>query len=131
MKLSRTMLALIFFSILMNMNSVIAFQVTPDPRFRQAVEKSTGQPLKEFTITDDFRFVPEIRSESDLYLPLLTESIETKVVVPPRVLVPRRLFGIDVDPAEYWFHNKIHTFGNTNVFGGKCVIHLSFDVVHS
>ena len=102
------------------MSSVIAFQLTPDPRFKQAVDKATGKPFKDITITDDLRFSSEIRSESNLYLPLLSESIDTKAKFPPRKLVPRKLFGSDDDPAEYWFHNKIHTFGNTNVFGGEC-----------
>lgn len=49
----------------------------------------------------------------------LTESINTNLFVPPaRNTRPRKIFGLDENPSEYWFDNRIHTFGNTGFYGG-------------
>lgn len=36
----------------------------------------------------------------------------------PRTFRPRVKLGRDDMPTEYWFDNRIHTFGNTNFWGG-------------
>jgi len=49
----------------------------------------------------------------------LSESLKTKVKIPfARNAIARKKCGLDENPAEYWFHNKIHTFGNTGILGG-------------
>ena len=121
MPLSRTLLVYGF--LLTRLNHVICFQGTPDPNqrfFGNSVREI--ESLEEFTIKDDLRFSPDIRFESDLQLPSLSESIGFghDLKIPPRLaFVPRKLIGLDENPAEYWFHNKIHTFGNTRFFGGE------------
>lgn len=99
---------------------VEAFQVAPDPdkRFKEAIQKVKIDKFpSKFTIVDDTRFPNEISSKA-LGVRPLSESIALNYDIRPQKPVPRKLFGFDGEPTEYWFHNKIHTFGNTNVFGG-------------
>ena len=119
-------LALTAFSLL---KSVDCFQLgapDPDGRFKLIIEKAIGEHLKsppKFTIANDLRFPNTISSEVYGARPL-SESVPLKNFVPSRKVVPRKLIGQDEYPTEYWFHNKIHTFGNTNVFGGEIFVLL-------
>jgi hypothetical protein len=105
-------------------NLVLGFQIgthDPDGRFQQMIEKKIGviAPVPEkLVIEDDHRF-PTTISAQVLGAQSLSESIPLKTFIPPRKPIPRKWIGMDEDPTEYWFHNKIHTFGNTNVFGGE------------
>lgn len=69
---------------------------------------------------DDTRF--EVCNKDDR-VPALSEFLEIDGIqsIPRRrTFVPRNMLPVfDIDPTEYWFHNKIHTFGNTHVFGGE------------
>ena len=48
----------------------------------------------------------------------LSVSIPTKEKIPATNRLQHRVTcGLDDNPAEYWFHNKIHTFGNTGMLG--------------
>lgn len=53
-----------------------------------------------------------IQSKSHPYIPTTNK------------LDARRTCGLDENPAEYWFHNKIHTFGNTGWLG-MCHAHIA------
>ena len=128
MPLSRTLLS---YGILLTcLNHANCFQGTPDPNqrfFGKSVREQ--ESLEKFTIKDDLRFSPDIRFESDLQLPSLSESIGFghDLKIPPRLaFVPRKLIGIDENPSEYWFDNKIHTFGNTRFFGGESHVSSTF-----
>jgi len=111
----------IFLSVLIlaPFKSVQSFRA-PDPggRFQKVVEQisSLKYPTK-FTIPDDNRF-PNIISAEVIGGRPLSESVPLAQNVKRRKLVPRKWIGMDEDPTEYWFHNQIHSFGNTNVFGG-------------
>jgi len=51
-------------------------------------------------------------------LPLSSSGITNRIVPPARKAHSRKRFCLDDMPAEYWFDNRIHTFGNTGFFGG-------------
>jgi ubiquinone/menaquinone biosynthesis C-methylase UbiE len=51
-------------------------------------------------------------------LPLSHSGVTTKLIPPQRNAVARTVIGLDNMPAEYWFDNRIHTFGNTGMWGG-------------
>jgi ubiquinone/menaquinone biosynthesis C-methylase UbiE len=51
-------------------------------------------------------------------LPLSQSGVTTKLIPPRRNAVARTVIGLDKMPAEYWFDNRIHTFGNTGMWGG-------------
>ena len=51
-------------------------------------------------------------------LPLSQSGVTTKVIPPRRNGIARTVIGLDNMPAEYWFDNRIHTFGNTGMWGG-------------
>ena len=125
--LGRALTALV---LLLLPSSYFAFQAPPDPegRFKSIIEKKTGEKVKEpppspttkkssICVSDDIRF-PNAISDQVFGARPLSESLSLKTFIPPRKPIPRKLFGFDENPTEYWFHNKIHTFGNTNVFGG-------------
>jgi len=106
-----------------------SFQVPSNKQFKEAVEKTTGktvstidksfQPLKIF---DDTSFSRKILFESRGQYKIthpLSKYIRTKSILSPRRNpVPRKRFGLDDMPTEYWFDNRIHTFGNVGIFGG-------------
>jgi ubiquinone/menaquinone biosynthesis C-methylase UbiE len=50
----------------------------------------------------------------------LSKHLDLEMQVPPRRhAVRRKRWGVDHDDtSEYWFNNKIHTFGNTGLWGG-------------
>ena len=111
--------------ILILLENALSFR-SPDPggRFKKVFENISAlkYPAK-FTIPDDNRFPNVISSEVIGGRPL-SESLPFAQNTKPRKLVPRKWIGNDEDPTEYWFHNQIHTFGNTNVFGGKFKLRL-------
>lgn len=53
-----------------------------------------------------------------IVLPLSHSGVITKLIKPRRNAVSRTFVGFDDNPSEYWFHNKIHTLGNTGAWGG-------------
>jgi len=49
----------------------------------------------------------------------LSMSIKNSTYKPTKKLTARKFIGVDDDNvAEYYFHNHIHSFGNTGFFGG-------------
>lgn len=119
------------------------YQVSPDPNgnFKKAIEGSikTNLPDKEpLRVVDDETYSPDIpllqpqkevkfpitsellREEktSERPLPSLAMSIKAKYVMPKTNFVPRKILGLDDNPSEYWFNNRIHTLGNTGLLGG-------------
>lgn len=99
--------------------TTFAFQITPPFRTNLVPRNGKLQCVKsKFDIPDDMRFSPDI-SKGPLNLPLLSDIIPMTSSIPPREVTPRNQCGDDENPTEYWFHNKIHTFGNTNILGGK------------
>ena len=119
------------------------YQVSPDPdgSFKKAIQESiiTKLPKKEpLAIVDDETYSPEItfpdsqqkiifpvtsdtlreNVPKEMPLPSLSNSIKSKYVARKSKFVPRKMFGLDENPSEYWFHNRIHTLGNTGFFGG-------------
>eukprot|EP00978_Attheya_sp_CCMP212_P015267 scaffold39346_cov47-Attheya_sp.AAC.2 len=104
-------------------HAAYAYQGVPDTRavYKKAVEKTLKTQLDQpaIIITDDDTFSPEIihtKPGEPVTLPL-SKTINLNVC-PARNARPRKRFGIDQEPAEYWFNNKVHTFGNTGFFGG-------------
>ena len=51
-------------------------------------------------------------------LPLSQSGVTAKVIPPRRSGTARTVIGLDNGPAEYWFDNRIHIFGNTGLWGG-------------
>lgn len=48
-----------------------------------------------------------------------TDPFMTTLSEVPRRPIERKKWGVDKDDIpEYWFNNRIHTFGNTGLFGG-------------
>mmetsp|Transcript_42056 Transcript_42056/g.61696 ORF Transcript_42056/g.61696 Transcript_42056/m.61696 type:complete len:133 (+) Transcript_42056:113-511(+) len=102
----------------------LAFRMTPENTntktaevINDAVEKVIVQHQKiSFLVEDDKTFSSEIPSQ---HVPL-GMSIKTKDDIPPtRYASTRKKWGVDDENInEYWFNNKIHTFGNTGFFGG-------------
>lgn len=136
MKLSVVTLTLAF-------SQCSGYQVSPDPdgSFKKAIQESiiTKLPKKEpLTIVDDETYSPEIacpEPEQTINfpvtseklretmpkkrpLPSLSNSIRSKYDARKSKFIPRKMFGLDENPSEYWFHNRIHTLGNTGFFGG-------------
>lgn len=64
-----------------------------------------------------FPFLEDMRN--DHRAKPLSETINMKFHVPSskKKQYRRSLPAMDDDPAEYWYHNKIHTFGNTGLLG--------------
>ena len=111
-------------ALLLSMLSICAgYQIDIEKQkiYRDVVQKSLiskeVQPLLE--IRDDSTYsthiscpksglqegkVPVARPLSDIF-----ESMSD--IPPSRSARPRKIMGIDEDPAEYWFDNRIHTFG--------------------
>jgi len=81
--------------------------------FTDAVTGATRQrPIIE--VQDDQSVSPSVCT-----LVPISETIPTVTIPPQRHPVMRKRWGIDNDEtSEYWFNNKIHTFGNTGFFGG-------------
>ena len=118
------------------------YQVSPDPNgnFKKAIEDSvlTKIPKEPLTVVDDETYSPEIACPepepkvvfpvtSEMLrgkrprkhsLPSLSKSIKSNSIARKSKFIPRKLFGLDENPSEYWFHNRIHTLGNTGFFGG-------------
>jgi len=90
--------------------------IAPPDVLTKAVEQATGIRTRGFIIQDDELCHP---SQACTLVPL-TAQLGLDVSVPPRRhAVKRKRWGIDQDDtAEYWFNNKIHTFGNTGFWGG-------------
>lgn len=63
----------------------------------------------------------EYIKEQQQYSPFTLSNIikqEIKLKIPQsKRFIPRKTFVADDDPSEYWFHNKIHSFGNTGFLG--------------
>lgn len=110
--------------------TTFAFQITPSTFKANVVPKKGKQLLcvkSKFDIPDDMRFSSDV-SKGAWNLPILSDSIPTiSTTITPREVIPRKACDIDENPTEYWFHNKIHTFGNTNILGGKCYVVISYD----
>lgn len=102
-----------------------------EPRTKKLL-KNDGRDLPALIIKDDDRFLPcssfismnsdhQDKETLEKFLPAalpLSKSISTQEEIPvTRKLQRRRLWGVDDDPAEYWFHNQIHSFGNIGFFG--------------
>jgi SAM-dependent methyltransferase len=89
--------------------------IAPSKLLTDAVEQVTGQ-RQNFLIQDDDLCNP---SHSCTLVPL-TQQLNLNMAIPPRRhAVRRKRWGVDRDDtAEYWFNNKIHTFGNTGFWGG-------------
>ena len=71
-------------------------------------------------LSESLRIKSFIRGMKDMPITLtLSQSgITTKLIPPRKDAMPRTIFGLDNMPTEYWFNNKIHTFGNTGMWGG-------------
>ena len=122
-----------------------AFQVDTDSKglYKNIVKNSLGQKIEiappVLSPTDDDTYsskIPIIQllddislQENDWFpfrwrknspsLPTLCKSINTQYQAPRnRKLKARKLIGLDNEPSEYWFNNRIHTFGNTGFYGG-------------
>jgi len=62
----------------------------------------------------------EYMKEEQQHSPFTLNNLKQKVLstIPPsKRFIPRNTFVPDDDPSEYWFHNKIHSFGNTGFLG--------------
>ena len=110
----------IFLAIFLSSPLSLAFRLgdSGDPSvtrntFTDAIKKATRQK-PAFELQDD-----ESVSPSSCTLVPISASIPTGATIPPqRRPVLRKKWGIDKDEtSEYWFNNKIHTFGNTGFFG--------------
>lgn len=122
-----------------------AFQVDTDSKglYKNVVENSFGQKIEiapsVISPTDDETYSSNIPltqllddislQENDWFpfswrkhspsLPTLCKSINTQYEAPRnRKIKARKLIGLDDEPSEYWFNNRIHTFGNTGFYGG-------------
>jgi len=92
-----------------------ATRIIAPPEFvTKAMEQVTKAPLP--ALYDDIMYHP---SRPSTLVPL-SQHLKLELQVPPRRhAVRRKKWGIDNDDtAEYWFNNKIHTFGNTGFWGG-------------
>lgn len=86
-------------------------------------QQNPSQSIHSFTTTtlsDQLRFQNEFKNKTNnpkpvTALPLFKSGF--KYIPPHRNGVARKRFGYDELPTEYWFHNKIHTFGNTGLGG--------------
>lgn len=47
----------------------------------------------------------------------IASSVSSAIQKSPKSFIPRKTFVADENPSEYWFHNKIHSFGNTGFLG--------------
>eukprot|EP00586_Coscinodiscus_wailesii_P000883 CAMPEP_0172477726 /NCGR_PEP_ID=MMETSP1066-20121228/1174_1 /TAXON_ID=671091 /ORGANISM="Coscinodiscus wailesii, Strain CCMP2513" /LENGTH=403 /DNA_ID=CAMNT_0013236571 /DNA_START=106 /DNA_END=1314 /DNA_ORIENTATION=- len=80
------------------------------------------EPKVESLIANLFKI--QIRDSNDAKVATFTPrplsaSVKTKEDIPPSKRVrSRKIIGLDDDPTEYWFNNRIHTFGNVGLFGG-------------
>mmetsp|Transcript_64449 Transcript_64449/g.76329 ORF Transcript_64449/g.76329 Transcript_64449/m.76329 type:complete len:414 (+) Transcript_64449:513-1754(+) len=80
------------------------------------------QPKVESLIDNLFKI--RIRDSNDAKVASFTPrplnaSVKTKEPIPPSKRVrARKIIGLDDDPTEYWFNNRIHSFGNVGLFGG-------------
>lgn len=121
-----------------------SFQVEPDRAklFKNAIGSSVEYPIPK--TTDDNVDAPMITVfDDDSYSPLtpfmsnifrvnrsinddrgnpkpLHESIKAGLkgrLSPTKRAVPRKTFDFDDNPSEYWFNNRIHSFGNTGFLG--------------
>ena len=103
-------------------HAAYAYQGVPDTRavYKKAIKTLNTQiDQPAIIITDDDTFSSKIihrKPGEPVTLPL-SKTVNFNVG-PARNARPRKRFGIDKEPTEYWFNNKIHTFGNTGFFGG-------------
>ncbi len=95
------------------------------PTFLQEKKKKQQNPSQinnsfTTTLSDQLRFQNELKSKTTnpkplTALPLFKSGF--KYIPINRNGIARKRFGDDELPSEYWFHNKIHTFGNTGLGG--------------
>jgi SAM-dependent methyltransferase len=140
--------ALVFFLIVHGTDSYQVPNPDPQTNaaIKNAIQKTTGTHIVEpgFSISDDCayqkakfqkfsRFCNDKNDANgdhpiwDMIPPLsqvLKEGTGTETAFPslkfvrPRAFRPRVKLGRDDMPTEYWFDNRIHTFGNSGFFGG-------------
>lgn len=81
----------------------------------------TSPDIPLIQIVNDFKSeakLPWTLIDNKPYIPTLGKSINTNFAAPQaRNLKSRRIIGLDEAPSEYWFNNRIHTFGNAGIFG--------------
>ena len=120
------------------------YQVSPDPNgnFKKAIEDSIQTKAPEerpMTLLDDATYSPDIPllqpqkevqfpitsellrvedQSTERPLPSLAKSIKASYPMRKTKFTPRKILGLDENPSEYWFNNRIHTLGNTGFFGG-------------
>jgi len=87
-----------------------------------AEENETQFLLKDGPVTSEaLRTAYQVRQveqpSNAVALPL-HKSFPSRVFPPSRNASSRKRFFLDENPTEYWFDNRIHTFGNTGLFGG-------------
>lgn len=106
-------------------NVSCGFQVSSDKSgiYKKAIEsallKNVTRSPPVFEVFDDPTYTPEIPSEGQPAARPLIRTINSEASLPPsRDAVRRKTCGLDEHPAEYWFDNRIHTFGNTGILGG-------------
>jgi len=97
----------------------------------KTLETSNVHPPPPLEIVDDCSYPPHIPLLKSCSHAPSQQSCNTPVARPLSDILPecshlpparnakaRKSIGLDEDPAEYWFDNRIHTFGNTGLFGG-------------
>ena len=120
------------------------YQVSPDPNstFKKSIEIATEGTLLDLVPFDDVTFSPKLPKNkpssflpnddmiilngkeivgmkfSPVALPLFKSVMTKQYISPNRNAVARKRFGSDDMPSEYWFDNRIHSFGNTGLLGG-------------
>jgi hypothetical protein len=69
------------------------------------------------TFSDKLRFESEMHARPPVTLPLFKSGVTNRFIPPHRNAIGRKRFGLDDLPSEYWFNNRIHSLGNTNLLG--------------
>jgi len=98
---------------------------THSPAIRSPISKKNDETIQQsfpnddmITISDFLRIDHKIRNDPPVTLPLYKSVVTKTFISPQRNAIARNRFKLDDKPSEYWFDNRIHSFGNTGIFGG-------------